>query len=1028
MKHKRILGALALILTLCAITSAIAINSDDTDSNQDLVLGDPIDFGEIVFYFDTNGGTLEVGSGFGEVELGYYEDNYRLYTTFTGYVLPTPTKDGYIFAGWYFDESFTDPFQTSDAVDGSHMPVLYAKWIKAPTDGTVLSDDGKTLITAPSNAVDYIIPETVETVAGYAFFKCKDLKSITFPESVKTLEPHTFDGLGLISVYIPLDATYMDSVPPFFNIYRTQPANDPLTYTYDESALTASVSGCDLNAENVSIPHVIIYEGNKYNITSIGDGAFSFYDLTSITIPDSVTSIGKEAFNCCSSLTSITIPDSVTSIGEGAFYDCAGLTSITIPDSVTSIEYNTFYNCSKLTSLTIPNCVTSIGNTAFHNCSSLTSITIPDSVTSIGEGAFYDCAGLTSITFEHKDTLPVINTHSIHTRTETNVYLHPNIYKIESVNSFSSFSSSYVSPTALNFFQIGGVDGLFTVFVNDGSGWSYKAVPATDAAKAVQKLSFWKNDPGAMDAMFNTDGFPNSSYGTITEFMSKTNDDTNVWNVFVYINGSWEIGDRVIGKYRCFDDWDSEYQTANIALMYGPEASSVPEALKTYSADKRSSICAVDEDFVAYFYIKASTTDTPNIHGVVYDFYGNTITPQSLEKGIILEGYGSDAYLALKDALNVTSADNVTGCETFSTAPYGTVKSIFGLSDERFASSHQTWQMFQSNVYLGYDGVCSNNEGRLYQLIYSEVGADDGTIYSAWSAYDAGDDGYNSIVMADFKSSGGSSIPPQFLESGEKITKPEDPAREGYTFGGWYSDSELINAYDFNAGIPSSGITLYAKWILGTAYTVTFESNGGSAVTPQMIGSGSIPGKPEDPAREGYTFGGWYSDPALTEEYTFTTAVTENITLYAKWYENLVFTSVPSISDIKVTVDGRTITASVAADNYLYILWDMGNGETVKTYSNKLAYTYADNGDYTIKVTAVNSEGSSKTVEYNLNIEDKKEQKEQSLLTAVILFLIIAIVAFLLVSRFCGMSVISAFCSIIIAAVIVCALWILGVL
>ncbi|WP_276692298.1 leucine-rich repeat domain-containing protein, partial [Ruminococcus callidus] len=120
--------------------------------------------------------------------------------------------------------------------------------------------------------------------------------------------------------------------------------------------------------------------------------------LTSITIPDGVTSIGYEAFCGCKSLTSITIPDGVTSIGHCAFYGCKSLTSITIPDSVTSIGYRAFYECENLTSITIPNSVTSIGDCAFSECTSLTSITIPDSVTSIDEYAFSGCTNLTNIT------------------------------------------------------------------------------------------------------------------------------------------------------------------------------------------------------------------------------------------------------------------------------------------------------------------------------------------------------------------------------------------------------------------------------------------------------------------------------------------------------------------------------------------------------------------------------------------------------------------------------------------------------
>ena len=122
--------------------------------------------------------------------------------------------------------------------------------------------------------------------------------------------------------------------------------------------------------------------------------------MTSVTIPNSVTSIGGHAFEGCSRLTSVTIPNSVTSIGESAFEGCSSLTSVVIPNSVTSIGANAFSNCTGLTSVTIPNSVTSIGGGAFEGCSRLTSVTIPNSVTSIGSYAFYRCSSLTSVTIE----------------------------------------------------------------------------------------------------------------------------------------------------------------------------------------------------------------------------------------------------------------------------------------------------------------------------------------------------------------------------------------------------------------------------------------------------------------------------------------------------------------------------------------------------------------------------------------------------------------------------------------------------
>ena len=141
------------------------------------------------------------------------------------------------------------------------------------------------------------------------------------------------------------------------------------------------------------------------SVTSIESWTFGeCKNLTSITIPNSVTSIGELAFYYCSGLTSVEIPNSVKSIGENAFCSCKALTFITIPNSVTSIGNSAFSSCYNLTSVTIPNSVTSIGENAFDGCSNLSSVTIPNSVTSIGEFAFYCCSGLTSITIPNSVT------------------------------------------------------------------------------------------------------------------------------------------------------------------------------------------------------------------------------------------------------------------------------------------------------------------------------------------------------------------------------------------------------------------------------------------------------------------------------------------------------------------------------------------------------------------------------------------------------------------------------------------------
>ena len=137
----------------------------------------------------------------------------------------------------------------------------------------------------------------------------------------------------------------------------------------------------------------------KDNTKLISGLFFWCYSLTSVVIPDSVTSIGSSAFYNCSGLTSVDIPDSVTSIGNSTFYNCTSLTSVTIGSGVTSIGQQAFQNCTSLTSVVIPDRVTSICEETFVDCSSLISVVIPSGVTSIGDNTFQNCSKLATINY-----------------------------------------------------------------------------------------------------------------------------------------------------------------------------------------------------------------------------------------------------------------------------------------------------------------------------------------------------------------------------------------------------------------------------------------------------------------------------------------------------------------------------------------------------------------------------------------------------------------------------------------------------
>ena len=234
-----------------------------------------------------------------------------------------------------------------------------------------------------------IISDGFTSIGNWAFYGCKSLPSITIPNSVTSIGRNAFWRCSsLTSITIPDSVTSIgdgafggcENLREFKGKYATENGRCIIV----GSRLKAYANKA--SGTSFTIPD---------SVTSIGSDAFSgCSSLTSITIPNSVTSIGNCAFRDCSSLTSITIPDSVTSIGDCAFKGCSSLTSITIPNSVTSIRNEAFYGCRCLTSIIIPNSVTSIGERAFNGCRSLTSITIPDSVTSIGDWAFNGCENL----------------------------------------------------------------------------------------------------------------------------------------------------------------------------------------------------------------------------------------------------------------------------------------------------------------------------------------------------------------------------------------------------------------------------------------------------------------------------------------------------------------------------------------------------------------------------------------------------------------------------------------------------------
>ena len=299
------------------------------------------------------------------------------------------------------------------------------------------------------------IPNSVTSIGQGAFYHCSSLTSVTIGNSVTSIGGSAFsDCSGLTEVH------YTGTIAQWCGITFGGYHSNPLEYANHLYINNSEVTSVSIPNTVTQIKPYTFYGWSGLtsltipnSVTSIGQYAFDGCSgLTSLTIPNSVTNIGQYAFSGCSGLTSLTIPNSVTSIADNTFNGCSGLTSVTIPNSVTSIGQYAFYGCNSLASVNIGNSVSSIGARAFGSCSGLTSVTIGNSVTSIGNDAFYPCSGLTSVTF-----------NAVSCTSAGGTINHPVFRDCSNITSFTFGNNVRVIPPYL----CSGLSGLISVSIPD---------------------------------------------------------------------------------------------------------------------------------------------------------------------------------------------------------------------------------------------------------------------------------------------------------------------------------------------------------------------------------------------------------------------------------------------------------------------------------------------------------------------------------------------------------------------------------
>ncbi|MFC5469009.1 S-layer homology domain-containing protein [Cohnella suwonensis] len=196
------------------------------------------------------------------------------------------------------------------------------------------------------------------------------------------------------------------------------------------------------------------------------------------------------------------------------------------------------------------------------------------------------------------------------------------------------------------------------------------------------------------------------------------------------------------------------------------------------------------------------------------------------------------------------------------------------------------------------------------QSTYTEASWD---FDSVWGIHSQANNGYPYLQALAFtvtyNSNGGTAENSQPVAYGGTATEPVAPTKTDYTFRGWYADSGLTTAFDFATPITKD-TTLYAKWT-ANRLTVSFESNGGTAVSSQTVTYESVATEPEAPTRTGYTFGGWHADSGLTTAFDFAAPITADTTIYAQWFSTNAMLS-------GLSVDQGTLSPSFTPSNLNY--------------------------------------------------------------------------------------------------------------
>ena len=704
-----------------------------------------------------------------------------------------------------------------------------------------------------------------------------------------------------------------------------------LTYTLNADH-TATVSSYDDSTQDgvIDIPDTVTSGGQSYKVTAIREYAFTpshtITNVSSVFIPATVTSIGPFAFRCCKFLATVTFAEGsqLKSIGVSAFSgtDPAHpiFKEIQIPDSVETIGTNAFHNCQDLESITLPASLETIESSAFSSCRKLSEIRLPASLKAIQSYVFDGCSSLETVFydgslarwsqintsngflgFSHPSL--VMNDYTaqfISVKDENDPYPPP---KTVTITKYTGTESTVILPSTISSWP---VTKIGEAAFQDNTTITSVTIPASVTEigsnafagctnlTSVHYAGDWSNltiqsgNPAVQDAanapLFDFDFTPDNTAVIVIRYKGTAADVT--------------IPSRYQGKPVTAIDHAAFHDSAVTSVTIPDSVTSIPDDAFSHCSQLTNISIPNSVTFIGFSAFNSCTSlksitlpsSLSTIGNLAFDGCPSSMTVtysgSKTQWDAITKGRNNDVLENNLICAKLEATFDPDNGENISTQTIDRGEK-FKEPAKPSKENHTFAGWYNGDEKFDFDADTTNAPNVL-------------NLVATWDI-----NKYTVQFVSDHGSFADQTIEHGKLIETDKLTIPEV---EGYTFGGWYADKAHETKFDFTKPITGN-TTVYAKWTAND-YEVSFVTEHGDAPTSQNV---KYNGTAKDPGKltaEGYTFDGWYADAAHTTEFDFSTPIKGNTKVYAKWEKNAPNTYALNVSGAFVYVDGVDVTAS----------------------------------------------------------------------------------------------------------------------